>query len=161
YYFAGMLTAQREARWYGSRGLGLAAAFACSLLVWLLPEFWQALVAIGIIGTWVGVAAWGSFLTGGADAPQPRAATAALVLTGLLVVSVLGKLMIGQVFHSGSLNYNNTLDRQGRMLIVPWKDQLGPMEPVTDLEGHVPPDLEGKRVDQNLIEEIEAPLATL
>ena len=26
YYFAGMLTAQREARWYGSRCLGLAAA---------------------------------------------------------------------------------------------------------------------------------------
>jgi hypothetical protein len=164
YYFAGMLTAQREARWYGSRGLGLAAAFCCSLLVWLLPEFWQALLAIGVIGTWVGVAAWGSFLTGGVYAPQPRVAKAALaltLLTGLLVVSVLGKLMIGQVAHSGSLSYHHTLDRQGRMLIIPHKDQFGPMEPVTDLAGHVPPDLEGKRVDQNLIEEIEAPLATL
>jgi hypothetical protein len=32
---------------------------------------------------------------------------------------------------------------------------------VTDLEGRVPPDLKGRRVDRNLIEEIEAPLATL
>src|SRR5262245_46076412 len=99
YYFAGMLTAQREARWYASRGLGLAAAFSCTLLVWLLPEFWQALVAIGVIGTWVGVAACGSFLTGGTYAHQPRIARAALaltLLTGLLVVSVLGKLTIGQ-----------------------------------------------------------------
>ena len=68
YYFAGMLTAQREARWYGSRGLALAAAFFCSYLVWILPEFWQALVAIGIIGGFVGVAAWGSFRAGGAYA---------------------------------------------------------------------------------------------
>src|SRR5229473_7509314 len=41
YYFAGVIVAQREARWYGSRGLALAAAFFCSYLVWALPEFWQ------------------------------------------------------------------------------------------------------------------------
>src|SRR5215469_3759802 len=40
YYFAGMLTAQREARWYGSRCLPLAAGLFASLLVWNLPEFW-------------------------------------------------------------------------------------------------------------------------
>src|SRR5712692_10627202 len=61
YYFAGMVTAQREARWYGSRGLALAAAFFCSYLVWALPEFWQALVAITIIGSCVSIAAWGNF----------------------------------------------------------------------------------------------------
>ncbi len=61
YYFAGMLTAQARARWYGSRVLALVAAFGCSYLVWALPEFWQALLAIGVIGSLVGVAAWGSF----------------------------------------------------------------------------------------------------
>ena len=40
YYFAGMLAAQREARWYGSRCLGLAAGLFCSVLVWTLPQFW-------------------------------------------------------------------------------------------------------------------------
>ena len=57
YYFAGMLTAQRAARWYGSRGLALAGAFFCSCLVWALPEFWQALLAIVILGGVVAVAA--------------------------------------------------------------------------------------------------------
>jgi hypothetical protein len=46
YYFAGMLTAQREARWYGSRCLGLGAAFGCSMVVWTVPKFWHALLAI-------------------------------------------------------------------------------------------------------------------
>jgi hypothetical protein len=164
YYFAGMLTAQREARWYGSRGLGLATAFLCTVLVWSLPEFWQALLVIVILGTLVGLAAWGSFLAGGAYAPQPRLAKAALavtLLTGLLVVSFIGKLMIGQWYHSGSITDYYHLDRQGRVLIVPWKDGVGPTEPLTDLEGHVLPDLQGRRVDRNLIDEIEAPLAHL
>ena len=103
FYFAGMLTAQREARWYGSRGLALAAAFFCSYLVWALPEFWQALVAIGIIGLFVSVAAWGSFCTGGAYAPQPRPAKAALSMTmllGLLILSMVGKQMLGEWFDS-------------------------------------------------------------
>lgn len=163
YYFAGMLTAQRQARWYGSRVLGLAAAFGCTILVWTLPEFWQALLAILFIGTLVGLAAWGSFLAGGAYAPQPRVARAALaltLLTGLLVVSVLGKTLIGQAFDSGR-SYGYTLDRQGRLLIVPWTTGTGPVGRVTDLEGRVPPDLEGRRVDRNLIEEIEAPLASM
>jgi hypothetical protein len=161
YYFAGMLTAQREARWYGSRGLGLAAAFLCTFLVWTLPEFWQALVAIALLGTLAGVAAWGSFLAGGAYASQPRLARAALAATflaGLLVVNFLGKLVVGECFDSG-MSHSYTLDRQGRVLIYPWKTGVGPMEPLTDLDGHVPPDLQGKRVDRNLIEEIEAPRA--
>lgn len=163
YYFAGMLTAQREARWYGSRGLGLAAAFYCTVLVWILPEFWQALLAIVVLGTPVGVAAWGSFLAGGAYTPQPRLARAALtltLLTGLLLVSFVGKVTIGQWLDSGR-SYGYVLDRQGRLLIVPWKSGVGPTEPVTDLDGEIPPDLKGKAVDRNMIEELEAPLVSV
>ncbi len=163
YYFAGMLTAQREARWYGSRGLGLAAAFLCTFLVWTVPEFWHALLAVGVLGTLAGVAAWGSFLAGGAFAPQSRLARVCLAgtfLAGLLVLSFLGKLMVGQWFDSGvSSGYN--IDRQGRALLVHWKTGVGPMEPITDLDGQVPPDLRGKRVDRNLLEEIEAPRASM
>lgn len=163
YYFAGMLTAQREARWYGSRGLGLAAAFASTIFVWCLPEFWQAMLAIVVIGTVVGVAAWGSFVAGGAYAPQPplaRAALALTLLTGLLVVSFVGKLVVGQGLGS-EVTIGYTLDRQGRVLVVPWKAGVGPTGAVTDLDGRVPPDLEGRRVDRNLIEEIEAPSTNL
>ena len=122
YYFAGMLTAQRDVRWYGSRGLALAAAFFCSFLVWVLPEFWQALLAIGIIGLLVGVAAWGSFCAGGAYAPQPRFAKAALAMTflaGLLIVSMFGKQMIGEWFDSG-FYWEYNIDRQGRVRWPPY-----------------------------------------
>ncbi len=149
YYFAGMLTAQREARWYGSRGLALAAAFFCSYLVWILPEFWQALVAIGIIGGFVGVAAWGSFLAGGAYAPQPRLAKAAVAMTflaALLIVSVIGKQVIGEWFDSG-IEFESRIDRQGRVLIDPIQEGVGQIGPVTDVNGVEPPDLKGEPVD--------------
>jgi hypothetical protein len=159
YYFAGMLTAQREARWYGSRGLGLVTAFLCTVLVWTLPEFWQALLAILVLGAFLGLAAWGSFLAGGAYVPQPRLARAALAGTlviGLLVASFIGKLAIGQWLDSG-MSFGETIDRQGRLLIFPWKTGVGPLGTIADLDGQVPADLVGKRVDRNLIEEIEAP----
>ncbi len=163
YYLAGMLTAQREARWYGSRGLGLPAAAACTFLVWTLPEFWQAALAILVLGTLVGVAAWGTFLAGGSYTPQPplaRAALAGTFLTGLVVVAFLAKLTVGQLFDPG-LTYGYMLDRQGRVLLVPWKPGLGPTEPVTDLDGQVPAPLQGRNIDRNLIAELEAPLVNL
>ena len=136
YYFAGMLMAQREARWYGSRGLALAGAFFCSYLVWALPEFWQALVAIGIIGSFVGMAAWGSFLAGGEYASQPRLAKAGLAMTflaALLILSMLGKQMIGEWSDSG-FQWGYAIDRQGRALVAPI-GPLGPMGPYTVVNG--------------------------
>jgi hypothetical protein len=118
YYFAGMLVAQREARWFGSRGLPLAAAFFCSYLVWALPEFWQALVAIGIIGLLVGMAAWGNFCTGGAYPPLPRLAKLSLgtaMLLGLLILSMLGKQTLGEWLDPG-MHYQVNLDNHGRVL---------------------------------------------
>ena len=143
YYFAGMLMAQREARWYGSRGLALAGAFFCSYLVWTLPEFWQALVAIGIIGSFVGVAAWGSFLAGGEYATQPRLAKAGLAMTflaALLILSMLGKQMIGEWSDSG-FEWDYGIDRQGRVMVAPIVRPLGPIGPWTDLNGQELPDL--------------------
>jgi hypothetical protein len=142
YYFAGMLVAQRDVRWYGSRGLAVAAAFFCSFLVWVLPEFWQALVAIGTIGSCVSVAAWGSFRAGGAYAPQPRFARAALALTflaGLLTVSVLGKQLIGEWFDSG-FSWDYTIDRQGRQVAMA-HGKRGPLGPWIDLQGNELADL--------------------
>src|SRR5262245_41099648 len=133
YYFAGMLLAQREARWYGSRGLGLGGAFLCTFLVWALPEFWHALLAIVALAVVVAAAAWGSFLTGGAYAPQPRLAKAALAVTflaGLLVLSVLGKFALGARFDPGATRYY-TLDRSGRVLLVETERDRRPG--VTDL----------------------------
>jgi hypothetical protein len=145
YYFAGMLTAQREARWYGSRGLALAAAFFCSYLVWALPEFWQALLAIGVIGLFVSVAAWGSFCTTRAYAPQPRPAKAALAMTmllGLLILSMMGKQLIGEWLDSAT-HYQVDLDGGGQVLFSTSKDSRGPIS-VIDLNGQEA-DFEGNR----------------
>src|SRR5262249_21688972 len=117
--------------------LALAAAFLCSYFVWALPEFWQALVAIGSIGLFVSVAAWGSFCSGGAYAPQPRLAKAALAMTllaGLLIASVLGKQLLGESFDAG-MHYQADLHRQGRVLLSFTKEGVGEIA-ITDLDGH-------------------------
>jgi len=135
YYFAGMLLAQREVRWYGSRGFALGAALLCSCLVWGVPEFWQALVAIGIIGSFVATAAWGSFCTGGSYAWQPGPAKAALAVTllaGLTMVSMLGKQLIGEWTESG-IEWDHRLDRGGRVLLAPFKEGVGAVGPWIDV----------------------------
>jgi hypothetical protein len=158
YYFAGMLAAQREARWYGSRCLGLAAGLFCTYLVWVLPEFWQALVAIVTLGGVVAVAAWGSFLAGGAYAPQPRLAKAALALTflaGLSALSFTGKVFVGA--WQGATDYYYWLDRQGRALVV--HNHEGRIRSITDLEGQVPPEVQGKWLDEHVLKELRGPAA--
>ena len=159
YYFAGMLLAQREARWYGSRGLGVAAAFLCSFLVWSMPEFWHALVVIAVMGTVLALAAWGSFLTGGAYAPLApvaRIALAATFVTGLLTVGVTVKALIAAWCES-STRQQHTLDREGRLLVVRY--DRGAIESVTDLDGHEAPQLKDKTLETSALREIEAPLS--
>jgi hypothetical protein len=157
YYFAGMLTAQREARWYGSRGLGLAGAVLCTFLVWVVPEFWQALLVVAVMAALVGLAAWGSFLAGGAYAPQPRLARAALaatLLAGLVVIGVTAKVLVGGCAFERYMTYH-TLERDGRVLVVRWRP--GDFQSVTDLDGRRPEALEGKQLDSSALREIEAP----
>jgi hypothetical protein len=159
FYFAGMLTAQREARWYGSRCLGLAACLFCWYLVWTLPEFWQALVAIGIVGGLLALAAWGSFLTGGAYSLQPRVAKIALAATFLMGMSALcftGKIFVG-IWCWPRTDYDYRLDRQGRVLLV--HEENGKLQSITDLAGQMSEELKGERLDRHALEEITAPMA--
>jgi hypothetical protein len=159
YYFAGMLTAQREARWYGSRCLALAAGLFCSILVWTAPEFWQAVVTIVIMATFAAVAAWGSFGAGGAYAPQPRLSKIALAVTLLAALSALSftaKMLLGRYFEPGT-RYAYLLDRRARVLDV--RDKDGEVQSVTDLQGQVPPELRGVRLDFHALLENAAPEA--
>jgi hypothetical protein len=156
FYFAGMLAAQREARWYGSRCLGLAAGLFCWYLVWTLPEFWQALLAILVVGGLVAVAAWGSFHAAGAYVPQPSFAKIALVTTflmGLSALSLTGKVLIGQWCWPKTASYYR-LDRQGQVLLV---QQGNGRLKLTDLEGKVPRELKNVPVDYYAFKEITSP----
>lgn len=92
YYFAGMLTSLRQARWYASRGLGLGAALVVSLGLSNAPEFGRVLVFL-LAGTAIlGTAAWGSFLSNGCYAGQPslgrRALAGALTVGALVIVGL-------------------------------------------------------------------------
>jgi hypothetical protein len=156
YYFAGMLTAQREARWYGSRCFPLAAGILASFLVWNVGEFWQALLVIALLGGIVAVAAWGSMLTGGAHLPQPRPAKVALaatLLAGLSVLVFAGKVIIG-LWLADPFDCPYELDRQAHLFVI---NQVGPrITSVTDLEGRVPEGLQGERLDEYTINKIRA-----
>jgi hypothetical protein len=158
YYFAGTLAAQRRARWYGSRCLGLAAGVFGSYLVWMLPEFWQALAAAVITAGVVGLAAWGSFHAGGAFSPMPRPAKVALAVTllaGLTTLSIAAKLLIGRWEWDKATAYYR-VDRRGNVLLV--REIDGRLR-VTDLEGRPPPDLKDASPDAHALAEILSPRA--
>ena len=97
YYFAGLLTGLRQARWYASRGLGLGVAILVSVAVVIVPEFWRALFLILLGGAIVATAAWGSFMSNGYYVGQPplgrRALVASLMLGGFIVVMVVMALL--------------------------------------------------------------------
>jgi len=97
FYFAGMLTSLRQARWYASRGLGLGAALIISIALSSAPEFWRALCFILVGGAILGTAAWGSFASNGYYAGQPtsgrRALVGSLVLGSLVVVGLAVALL--------------------------------------------------------------------
>jgi hypothetical protein len=159
YYFAGMLAAQMAGRWYGTRCLALASGLFCSIMVYAAPEFWQALLAILVLGGTVAVAAWGSFCSGGVYALQPRLARAALCLTlllGLIVVGFVAKTQLGRWRMDLGKMGGYLLDRDGRLLEVHQQhEEFG----VTDLEGRPPQGLKSEHLDFHALTELEAPQA--
>ena len=91
YYFAGLLTGMRLARWYGSRTLGIAAGIICSAAVTFVPTFALAeLVCLaGILN--VGTSAWGTFLASGNTPARPIFYR---LTTGLTLSAGLGLVLI-------------------------------------------------------------------
>jgi ABC-type transport system involved in multi-copper enzyme maturation permease subunit len=87
YYFAGMLTGLRQARWYGSRALGLGAALIVSMSLVSENRLWQSLSIILICSVLLVIAVWGGFHSEGFYRNQP--ATGRLALTGTLALGTL------------------------------------------------------------------------
>ncbi len=108
YYFAGMLTGVRQARWFGSRGFGLGLAIIATVGVFL-SEFWQALLVLSITGGILTLATWGSFQLGGYYRHQPLPAklalTSACVAAGVLLV--LAAIGIFQVLAPEFRSFSN------------------------------------------------------
>ncbi|MEO8314782.1 MAG: hypothetical protein ABI645_08310 [Pseudomonadota bacterium] len=98
FYFAGLLTGMRQARWYVSRTMGIGAAIGCLVLqLGTAVAFWQAVAicAAGLII--VGTAAWSTFVAGGHYDVQPRigrVATGVSIGIGIMLVGWLALAMI-------------------------------------------------------------------
>ena len=93
YYFAGLLTGLRQARWFVSRSFGLGPAIIASFGVFTLPEFWMAYVLLLIVVVILATAAWGAYQSGGWYLGQPMAGKLALIISlaaGCAIVLVAG-----------------------------------------------------------------------
>jgi hypothetical protein len=93
FYFAGMLTALREVRWYGSRAWGLGMALFVGLMgmqaTWPL---WQILVFMLAGITILAAAAWGAFLSHGQY--QGQSIITRMALAGSLVPGAITLVFI-------------------------------------------------------------------
>jgi hypothetical protein len=151
YYLAGLLIAMREARWYGSRALAVAVAIICSAVVTTVPEFWIALIAILVAAGILGAAAWGSFLAGGHDAPQPwwaRSALGASLLAGIAIVLAFSGtlLMATQGMPEGPWSSYHLTPEGAVMQVV--HGRWGQVLEITDLAGQRREDLEQEALKQ-------------
>jgi hypothetical protein len=136
---AGMLTGLRPTRWYGSRALGLPAAAVCALLVHVVDSFVTALLILLAFSLVLGLAAWGSFLTGGAYRPQPKAAKCSLgicIVIGLLMLATVGTTPLMILMSMQGMSYNHHyLDRKGRILTAHFGFGNSGPDRITDLKG--------------------------
>ena len=91
FYFAGIITALRQARWLGSKWLALAGAAWADSAVTGATHFSAACGWIAVMGIALAVAARGNFLRNGITSSQPAISSAAQ-----FVVFTLGMLTLTQ-----------------------------------------------------------------
>jgi hypothetical protein len=141
FYFAGILTAMRDARWYGTRAIGIGLGFICALVnVTMIRTFWMAIVCCVIGITVTALAARGTFLSGGSYTNQSRisrAAVGAAVGSGLLVTA-LALLAFVMEFLVGPPQYRRTpvysVSSEGTIVQIVYDDSG--VQAVNDLNGH-------------------------
>lgn len=141
FYFAGLLTALRPARWYGSRALPVAVAVIGSLLVLALPEFWMAAWFALLFTTPFAIAAWGCFRTTGQYGHLPKASKFAL--GAVLYVGIILAVGTSIALVSAFVSTTNTSDfatitryditTKGQIIRV---TQQGERTSAVDLAGH-------------------------
>jgi ABC-type transport system involved in multi-copper enzyme maturation permease subunit len=95
YYFAGMLSDLRQARWYASRVLGVGVAIVVSLLIPTCPQFWQAPLLILVGAAILATAVWGGFQSDGHYRGQPlwgKAALTTALMMGCVILAFLAAM---------------------------------------------------------------------
>jgi hypothetical protein len=144
YYFAGLLTGLRQARWYASRALGLAIPIIATLVIFdpspIRPFFVWPAIAVLILAT--PAAVWGCYQTGGVYRGQPvsaRLATIVAMATGCCVALIAGlgllfALVVDPLTNHPSISSGYEMTRDGVIYKVTTRD--GEMTDIVDLDGH-------------------------
>jgi len=136
-YFAGMLTGLRQARWYASRGLGLAAAAVVCLAVRLGSSLWEPFLVVGVGMLVMTVAAWGAFQSSGHYEGQPARGRIALTISltigsAAVIIVALGLLTTFLSDNRYSWPYYS-MDRDG--VIYEITQRRGQPAEIVDLQG--------------------------
>lgn len=140
YYFAALLTALRQARWYAGKALSFGVAIVVSIFVNQLPQFWHALLAVALAAPVLLVAAWGSFCHSGVYTHQRRAPKAALGLATFVGIFIVGSMVVPFVtnlLHSAPLDYKQVqynVTRDG--VVVRMTYTHAGFTDITDLDGN-------------------------
>ena len=139
WYFAAMLTSLSRARWYASRGLGLAAAFPSHAVALGLPGvliYWQFDVALLVPATLLATAIWGCIHKEGSFRARPvpaKAAQATVFACGSTVLIVLTILCLSFVFHQRQDSQYYAVTKDGKVFHVRSRDSYPTI--ITDLSG--------------------------
>jgi hypothetical protein len=139
FYFAGMLTGLRQARWYASRALVLGVALAVYLLMRTSPAFWQSLLVF-LLGAGILIAAnLGGFLSHGYYRGQPawgKAGLTAALMVGSLIVAATAVLFLSSFFprmERPEARYSYDMTTNGAIFKV--TEGPGKSWAIVDLEG--------------------------
>ncbi len=137
YYFAGLLTGLRQARWFGSRTFAFGVGIAASVAINDLNSFWAAFGVTLLLIACVAIAAWGAYQSGGFYRGQPAAGKFALTLSlgcGAVLLLGLAAILIQTLTENrdGSHWQNYVMMRDGKLCIENSRDGA---ETYTDLDG--------------------------
>jgi hypothetical protein len=142
YYFAGLLTGLRQARWYASRSFGLGLGIFASVGVFSLP-LWMSLVLIAIVIPIVAAAAWGAYQSGGFYRGQPLAGrlaltaamTAGCAITLFVCVGLLFALVLNPLLPRPTSVFNSYVMTRDGTIYKETYQNIQDME-ISDLDGH-------------------------
>lgn len=169
WYFAGLLTGLRQARWYASRGLILVAALCIYMLANIkpagLPGFWQERVMIvaGII--LMAAATWGAFQSCGTDTGQPAWGRRALVLSltmGLAFIGLLSQPLFEVLLHGSARPDSSYFQITRDGVICKINEKADGRSEILDLSGSPVPDPKtGREVSLADFDRLAAPIYPL
>jgi hypothetical protein len=147
FYFAGLLTGLRQARWYASRGLGLGLPILAAFGVFGFNELQWSFIGIAVAVLVLATAARGAYQSSGFYGGQPMAGRLALIITmavgctfSLLAgLSFLIHLVVAPLTSPSHMTFSYyQMTRDGTIYQMIMRDNE--LVEVTDLQGHQPID---------------------